>query len=90
MDCVGVSSFLFTSHDGFGLGHVRRNVSIAEAILRRDPSADVTVVTGVPNDLSWLNRRDIRVVRAPALVKDDHGCYVNETLTFERAVAAPR
>jgi predicted glycosyltransferase len=84
---VDMASYVLSSHDGFGLGHVRRNISIAEAILRRDPSADVTVVTGVPNDLPWLNRRDLRVVRVPSMVKNDHGRYVNETLSFEQAVA---
>jgi predicted glycosyltransferase len=84
---VDMASYVLSSHDGFGLGHVRRNISIAEAILRRDPSADVTVVTGVPNDLPWLNRRDMRVVRVPSMVKNDDGRYLNETLSFEQAVA---
>lgn len=84
---VHMASYVLSSHDGFGLGHVRRNISIAEAILRHDPSADVTVVTGVPNDLPWLNRRDLRVVRVPSMVKNDAGRYVNETLSFEQAIA---
>jgi predicted glycosyltransferase len=83
---VHMASYVLSSHDGFGLGHVRRNISIAEAILRRDPAADITVVTGVPNDLPWLKRRDIRVVRVPSMVKNDAGQYVNDTLSFEQAI----
>lgn len=81
-----MTSYVLSSHDGFGLGHVRRNVTIGEAILRRDPTARVTVVTGVPNDVPWLNRRDMRIVRVPSLVKNDDGHYVNATLSFDEAV----
>ena len=84
---VHMASYVLSSHDGFGLGHVRRNISIAEAILRHDRDADITVVTGVPNDLPWLTRRDIRVVRVPSMVKNDAGDYVNASLSFEDAVA---
>jgi predicted glycosyltransferase len=77
-------SYVFTSHDGFGLGHVRRNVSLAEAVLRSDPHADITVVTGVATDLPWLRRRDLRVVRVPSLVKDGGGAYRNDRLTPEQ------
>lgn len=76
-----MGSYVFTSHDGFGLGHVRRNVSLAEAVLRRDPHADITVVTGVAADLPWLRRRDIRIVRVPTFVKDDTGTYRNGVMT---------
>lgn len=76
-----MGSYVFTSHDGFGLGHVRRNVSLAEAVLRDDPHADITVVTGVAADLPWLRRRDIRIVRVPTFVKDETGTYRNGVMT---------
>ena len=78
---VPMPSYVFTSHDGFGLGHVRRNVSLAEAVLRTDPHADITVVTGVATDLPWLRRRDLRIVRVPSLVKDDDGAYRNDRMS---------
>lgn len=80
-DADDMGSYVFTSHDGFGLGHVRRNVSLAEAVLRRDPHADITVVTGVAADLPWLRRRDIRIVRVPTFVKDETGTYRNGVMT---------
>ncbi len=79
-----MASYVFTSHDGFGLGHVRRNVSLAEAVLRTDPHADINVVTGIAADLPWLRRRDMRIVRVPSLVKDADGRYGNDRMTLEQ------
>ncbi len=80
-----MSVYLFTSHDGFGLGHVRRNISIAEAVLRREPDSRVVVVTGVASDLPWLNRSDIEIVRVPMMVKTN-GRYANESIGYDRAI----
>src|SRR5690242_20450753 len=77
-----MASYVFTSHDGFGLGHVRRNVSLAEAVLRDDPCADVNIVTGVAADVPWLRRRDMRIVHVPSLVKDDTGAYRNDRMSL--------
>src|SRR5947208_5312784 len=38
--------FLFYSHDGMGLGHVRRNLAIATALTASAPGASVLLVTG--------------------------------------------
>lgn len=79
--------YLFTSHDGFGLGHVRRNVLIARAILRRDPRAEVTVVTGIPRRPRWLAGDRLQVVGVPALLKDSDGVYRNAGMGFHEAIA---
>jgi predicted glycosyltransferase len=84
-----MARYLFSSHDGFGLGHTRRNTLIAHALLRRDPRAQVTVVTGVAGEPGWL-RDDprLRVVRVPAMVKDETGAYRNPGMGVEAALAA--
>jgi predicted glycosyltransferase len=82
-----VASYVFTSHDGFGLGHVRRNVVIAAALLRRDPWARVTVVTGVADQLAWLRHPALDVVRVPPLVKGSDGRYRHATLDVPTALA---
>lgn len=79
--------YLFTSHDGFGLGHVRRNALIARAILRRDPQAEVTVVTGIPRRPRWLAGDRLQVVAVPPLLKDSDGVYRNPGLGFHEAIA---
>ena len=80
--------YLFSSHDGYGLGHVRRNSLIASAVLAADPTARVTLVTGVGERLRWLGHDErIDVVRVPPLLKGSHGEYVSATLPFEEAIA---
>lgn len=39
--------FMFYSHDAVGLGHVRRNLAIAQALTRAQPGASVLVATSV-------------------------------------------
>ncbi len=79
--------YLFFSHDGYGLGHVRRNSVIARALARGEPNASVTIVTGVPNRLGWLEPWGQDVVRVPPLLKDGQGCYRPLGMTFEEGVA---
>lgn len=81
-----MARYLFSSHDGFGLGHVRRNSLVARAILARDPAAEVAVVTGLAMRPSWLGDARMRVVQVPALVKDSSGSYRNGELGFEEAI----
>jgi predicted glycosyltransferase len=82
-----VSRYLFYSHDGYGLGHVRRNSLIARAVLRISPDASVGVVTGLSARPRWLDGSDrVRVHRVPPLLKAQDGSYRHETLSFEDAV----
>jgi predicted glycosyltransferase len=82
-----MSRYLFSSHDGYGLGHVRRNVLIARELLRVDPAAEITLVTGVPRRPIWLQDPGFRVVAVPALLKNARGVYENPGLGFHAAVA---
>ncbi len=79
--------YLFSSHDGFGLGHTRRNSLIAHALLDADPTATVTLVTGLDVAHPWLVHPRLRTVRAPSLVKDDSGRYVNAEMSMRDALA---
>jgi len=77
---------LFSSHDGFGVGHLRRNTLIARELLTQDPTAEVTVVTGVERRPAWLGDPRMRVVCVPPLLKDTDGAYRNGAMTFEEAI----
>jgi predicted glycosyltransferase len=80
--------YVFSSHDGYGLGHVRRNSLIASAVLAQDPSARVVLVTGVGQRLRWLGDDDrVEVVRVPPLLKGSSGEYVGGRLSFDEAIA---
>ncbi len=78
---------LFSSHDGYGLGHVRRNARLASALRQRLPDARLTLVTGVASEHPWLGADAVEVVRVPTLVKDARGRYRNQNLSLEDAVA---
>ena len=83
-----MSRFLFFSHDGFGLGHARRNTVIARAVLAVDPDAQIVLVTGVGERVAWLEGHGhVRVLRVPPLLKDSDGAYRNGTMPFAEAVA---
>jgi predicted glycosyltransferase len=67
--------FLLYSHDGTGLGHLRRNLAIAEALTSLDPRAGVLLAHG-NNDLAGLAippRTD--VLQLPGLAKVNNGRY---------------
>ncbi len=79
---------LFTSHDGFGLGHVRRNARLAAALRRRTPDVELTLVTGISSTHRWLDDAGFTVERVPSLVKGATGDYENAHLSLERTLAA--
>lgn len=79
-------TFVLFSHDGYGLGHVRRNTLIARALLQLEPRARIHVVTGAPWRLAWLDDPRFSVVRVPSLVKDEDGVYRSDGLTFDEAL----
>lgn len=82
-----MTRYVFSSHDGFGLGHVRRNVLVAREVLRLDPSAQITLVTGVPRRPIWLQDPRFTVVAVPPLLKNAQGVYDNPGMGFHAAVA---
>ena len=82
-----VARYLFYSHDGYGLGHVRRNSLIARAVLDTDPDAQVSLVTGLEVRPRWSLPADrVRVHRVPALLKGPDGSFRHERLSFGDAV----
>lgn len=79
--------YLLSSHDGFGLGHTRRNSLIAAAILEADPAARVTLVTGLDRSPAWLAHPRLGSVRVPAIVKDGSGRYAGARMPLREALA---
>jgi predicted glycosyltransferase len=60
---------LIYSHDSFGLGHVSRCRTIANAIVEADPNVSVLIVSGSPVIGSYEFRSGIDFVRIPGVVK---------------------
>jgi predicted glycosyltransferase len=59
---------VFYSHNGFGLGHVTRNLKLAEGLIGKRPGADVLIITGsaglqnvhVPPNIDYLKLPSVR------------------------------
>jgi predicted glycosyltransferase len=67
--------FIFYSHDGLGLGHLRRNLAIAAALTEADPDASVLLVTGcIELGAQWL-APNVDIVAIPGLRKLGNGRY---------------
>jgi predicted glycosyltransferase len=72
--------FFFYSHDGLGLGHVRRNLSLASAIVELDVQASVLVATSADEaeELGIPPRVDL--LKLPGLRKVTNGRYAARRL----------
>jgi predicted glycosyltransferase len=78
--------FLLYSHDGLGLGHVRRNLAIASALIQAEPKASILVATsaehaddlGVPLD-------GVDILKIPAIRKLDNYRYAARRLPIPEA-----
>ena len=81
-----MGGYILSSHDGFGLGHVRRNSLVAAALLEKCPRAEITIVTGVPVRPGWLHDPRLRVVQVPPLLKDADGGYRSGGMSFHQAI----
>ncbi|NUO36342.1 MAG: hypothetical protein HOQ27_14930 [Dermatophilaceae bacterium] len=79
--------YVFSSHDGFGLGHTRRNALIAREVARLDPTAEIVLVTGVQRPPAWLDDPRFSVVRVPSLIKDQTGGYASRGMDLKTAVS---
>lgn len=60
--------FLY-SHDTYGLGHLRRNLAIAEHLLARTPGFSVRLLTGSPVIGNWRLPEGLNVTALPPVVK---------------------
>ena len=83
---------LFYSHDGVGLGHVRRNLAIAAAIAQADPQAAVLVATSADEVTELTLPASVDVLKLPGMRKLAEGRYASRRLRVDasqvRAVRA--
>ena len=68
------------SHDTQGLGHVRRNIALAAALVAADPRTDVLLLTGAPEATTLPLPPRTDVITLPTLRKDANGAYAARTL----------
>jgi predicted glycosyltransferase len=72
--------FLLYSHDGVGLGHVRRNLTIAAALTAVRPESSVLVATGAEEVDAFTVPSSVDLLRVPGLRKLDNRHYAARRL----------
>ena len=74
------SRFLFYSHDGLGLGHLRRNLSVATALAELAPKASILVATSAEEAQRFPIPPTVDILKLPGLRKVDNGHYAPRRL----------
>lgn len=73
--------FLLYSHDGVGLGHIRRNLTLAAALNKAQPASSVLVVTGAEELETFSIPASADVLRLPGMCKLDNAHYAARRLS---------
>jgi predicted glycosyltransferase len=73
------------SHDGLGLGHVRRNLAIADAVTRLDPAASVLLVCSTDQVDSLVIPSRVDVLKLPGVRKTADATYAAHRLPMTEA-----
>ena len=68
-------SLMTYSHDGYGLGHLRRSTNIAVRFVQQAPSSSVLMLTGCPPGNPFPLPKGIDFIKVPSLIKVDTGVY---------------
>lgn len=63
------------SHDGFGLGHLRRNTNISTCLVRDFPTSNVLLLVGCPPGAFFGLPTGIDFIKIPSIVKVGAGVY---------------
>jgi predicted glycosyltransferase len=72
--------FLFYSHDGLGLGHLRRNLSVATALAELDPQASILLATSAEEAQRFSIPSNVDILKLPGLRKVGNGRYAARRL----------
>jgi predicted glycosyltransferase len=72
--------FLLYSHDAWGLGHLRRSLTIAAGLAAAFPLADILIITGSPCATLFPTPPRVGLVKVPSVSKSASGEYVPRSL----------
>lgn len=79
-DSTRIFNILLYSHDSWGLGHFRRNLAIARALVQHIHYANVLIITGSPCATQFSLPERCEVIKLPSIGKDGEGRYVPRNL----------
>ncbi len=63
------------SHDGFGLGHLRRTTNIASCLVRESPETSVLMLVGCSLGAFFDLPPGVDFIKIPSIIKVDNGVY---------------
>ena len=63
------------SHDGFGLGHLRRNTTIASHLASEVPKSSVLMMIGCPSGAVFKLPPGVDFIKLPSIIKRDTGVW---------------
>jgi len=72
--------FLLYSHDSWGLGHLRRSLTLATALVESFPDCEVLLITGSPCATLFSAPPRVGLVKIPSVSKSASGEYVPRSL----------
>ena len=75
------------SHDGYGLGHLRRNTNISAEFVQEAPGSSVLMLTGCPPGNPFHLPKGVDFIKVPSLIKVDTGDYAPLGLRISRQKA---
>jgi len=75
------------SHDGYGLGHLRRNSSIAARFVQEMPGSTALMLIGCSIGNPFPLPKGIDFIKVPSLIKVDTGVYTPLGLRISRQKA---
>jgi predicted glycosyltransferase len=78
-------SVMMYSHDTIGLGHMRRNTSIAQELVARVPGVSVLMLVGCPAGMVFEPHPGIDYVKLPSLTKLGRGRWQAGSLRIDAA-----
>ncbi len=78
-----LSRILLYSHDTFGLGHIRRSRTLANAITAADENTTALILTGSPVAGRFTFPERVDHIRLPGVTKMVDGSYMSETLGMD-------
>lgn len=71
---------LLYSHDSWGLGHMRRSLTLAAGLGQAFPEAEMLLITGSPCATLFPTPPRVGLVKIPSVSKNDSGEYVPRSL----------
>jgi len=74
---------LLYSPDSYGLGHVRRSISLAQSILDSSADASGLLLTGAPRAHYFDYPERCDYLKLPSITKDHEGRYISRDLAME-------